>query len=230
MTNLPLLLLHGALDSARQFDALRPLLPSGWPVHAPDFPGHGEKAGDDLPFSMQRFSDFMLNYLDACNIMTVNMFGYSMGGYAALYFAWKHPERTGRIFTLGTKFDWTPETAAKETALLDPEKIESKVPAFARMLSERHASGDWKAVLRRTADLLRNLGDGHGIPPGALAATDCPVTVGLGEWDNMVTPEESRAVAESLPRGRFDILSGCKHPIEQVDFVLLAERLKEFFR
>lgn len=230
MTKIPLLLLHGALGSARQFDALRPLLPSAWPVHAPDFPGHGEKAGDGRPFSMERFSDFMLNYLHTNNILTVNMFGYSMGGYAALYFASKHPERTGRIFTLGTKFDWNPGTATKETALLDPEKIESKVPAFARMLSERHASGDWKAVLRRTADMLRNLGAGQGIPPGAFAGIHCPVAVGLGEWDNMVTPEESRAVAESLPRGRFEILSGCKHPIEQVDFVLLAKRLKVFFR
>ncbi len=230
MTKIPLLLLHGALGNAGQFDALRPLLPPDCPVWAPDFPGHGEQSGDDEPFSMERFSIFMENYLQENNIPVVHIFGYSMGGYAALYFAWKHPERVGRIFTLGTKFDWNPDTAAKEAAMHDPEKIEAKVPAFARMLAERHTSGHWKAVLYRTADLLRKLGAGAGIPPGSFKRIVCPVTIGLGEWDNMVTTEESRAVAESLPDGRFDILSGCKHPFEQVDFVLLAERLKEFFR
>lgn len=229
MTEIPLLLLHGALGSAPQFAPLFSHLPSEWQMNAPDFPGHGSTADDDTPYSMERFSMFISDYLDEHKILTANIFGYSMGGYAALYFAWKNPERVGRIFTLGTKFDWTPDTAAKEAAMLDPEKIEAKVPAFAQNLALRHGNGNWKAVLHRSSELLRNLGAGRGIPPGAFARIDCPVTIGLGEMDNMVGHEESRNVAEALPNGRFDHLPGCKHPIEQVDFVLLAERLKEFF-
>lgn len=225
----PLILLHGAVGSAAQFDNLRGHLPAEWPVFTLNFPGHGGLPADE-PYSMSRFAGAVLHFMEEKNISQADFFGYSMGGYAALYVAWKHPEKVRRIFTLGTKFAWNPETAARETAMLDPEKIEAKVPAFAKMLAERHAPADWKTVLHRTADLLRDLGEGKGLPQEAFSEITCPVTIGLGELDNMVTVEESRDVAGRLPNGQFDILPGCKHPIEQVNFVLLAERMKEFFR
>lgn len=228
MTDTPLLLLHGALGSAAQFAPLLAQLPSGKQVFAPDFPGHGKHPAEGA-FSMERFSGFIFDYLETHHLPSVDIFGYSMGGYAALFFAFKHPQKVRRIFTLGTKFDWNPETAERETALLDPEKISTKVPTFAEALALRHAPGDWKTVLHRTADLLRDLGAGNGLPAAAIAQITCPVTIGLGESDNMVTQEESRAVAGMLPDGRFEILSGCKHPIEQTDVVLLAKRLEEFF-
>lgn len=227
MTNIPLFLLHGALGSAKQFDPLRNHLPAGMPVIAPDFPGHGEYAADTAPFSMEQFSEFLFNLMEEQHIPEARFFGYSMGGYAALFFASKHPDRVRNLFTLGTKFDWTPETASKETALLDPEKIEAKVPAFAQNLAERHGAGYWKAVVSRTAGLLYNLGAGEKMSQETLSGIHCPVTIGLGEWDNMVHPEESRAVANTLPQGRFEILPGCKHPFEQVNFILLAERIKD---
>jgi esterase len=224
----PLLLLHGALGSAAQFDPLKTLLPEGREIYAPNFPGHGG-APDQGAFSIAGFAEYIQKYLSDNNLSQVDIFGYSMGGYVALYLACYHPDLVNRIFTLGTKFDWTPETAAREMAMLDPEKIEAKVPAFARILAERHAPADWKAVLLRTADMIYGLGAGSGLAPEDMAIITCPVTVGLGELDNMVTPEESKATASLLPNGLLNILPGSKHPIEQTDVVLLAKRLKKFF-
>jgi len=222
------LLLHGALGSAAQFDILKKYLPADRPVFALNFPGHGGEP-TDAPFSMERFSDFVLQFLEKEKIAQADIFGYSMGGYVALYLAWKNPERVRRIFTLGTKLDWSPETAAGMNRMFDPEKIEAKVPQFAETLAKTHAPLDWKEVCRNTAAFLADLGNGLGIPKEAFGQIACPVTIGLGELDNVVTQEESRAVAEFLPNGRFEILAGCKHPIEQTDFVLLAERAREFF-
>ena len=225
----PLILLHGALGSAAQFEALKPLLPTGLPVYTPDFPGHGGTPAD-APFSMARFTDFLIDLMDQEGLAQADVFGYSMGGYVALHAAGRFPDKIKRIYTLGTKFDWSPETAARETGMLNPEKIEAKVPAFARSLEVRHAPADWKQVLLRTADMMTDLGAGTGrLSPETLATVRCPVVVGLGEHDNMVSEAESRAAAEMLPAGRFDILAGCKHPIEQVDVVLLAARLQDFF-
>lgn len=224
-----LLFLHGALGSADQFDVLKTHLPAGRPVFALNFPGHGGSPTKEA-FSIQRFSDFILHFLEKEKISQADIFGYSMGGYVALHLAWKNPERVRRIFTLGTKFDWSPETATGMNRMFDPEKIEAKVPQFAETLAKAHAPLDWREVCRNTAAFLTDLGNGKGIPPEAFSQITCPVTIGLGEHDNVVTTEESRAVASALPNGRFEILAECKHPIEQTDFVLLAERLKEFFR
>lgn len=224
----PLLLLHGALGSAAQFDSLKTLLPEDREVYAPNFPGHGGAPAQGA-FSIAGFGEFLQKYLSDNDLSQVDIFGYSMGGYVALHLARHHPDLVNRTFTLGTKFDWTPETAAREMTMLDPEKIEAKVPAFASILAERHTPADWKDVLRRTADMIYGLGAGSGLAPEDMAAITCPVVVGLGEHDNMVTPEESKAAANLLPNGTFNILPGCKHPIEQTDVVLLAKRLKEFF-
>lgn len=217
----PILLLHGALGSAAQFDDLRRVLPATEQVFALNLPGHGGLPAD-IEFSIHHFAESTIDFLDQHQIPKVQIFGYSMGGYVALYLAWKHPERVERIATLGTKFDWTPETAARETARLDPEKIAAKVPAFAQILAERHAPADWQVVVRRTAELLHGLGNGQALGREAFQSITCPVRIGLGEEDNMVTRAESETVAKWLPNGKFEVLAGTKHPFEQVDAKQLA--------
>ncbi|MBK9228864.1 MAG: alpha/beta fold hydrolase [Ignavibacteria bacterium] len=58
--------------------------------------------------------------IEKTRISPCNIFGYSMGGYAALYAAKKYPGVIGKIFTLGTKFEWNEESSASEVKLLSP--------------------------------------------------------------------------------------------------------------
>lgn len=231
----PLLLLHGALGSADQFEALMPLLPDNRSIWALNLPGHGGLPVGE-PFSMALFAEAILDFMEREDWDEADIFGYSMGGYAALYLALHHPGRVRRIVTLGTKFDWTPETATREAGFLDAEKIETKVPQFAAALSERHAPPDssrpgptgWKLVLKNTAALLHDLGAGQALRQEDFAAIRCPVVILRGELDHMVTEAESRQVAEWLPNGRFETLVGVKHPFEQVDAVMLAQQIGMF--
>lgn len=220
----PLILLHGALGSAAQFEQLIPLMPSDWTVHTINFPGHGGTSLDQ-EFSIDRFSMTLLKYLDDHKIDRTKIFGYSMGGYTALHLAAKHPERIAGIITLGTKFHWTPEIAAREVGLLDADKIAAKVPAFAQLLAQRHAPADWREVLRKTAELLQKLGERPDLQAETLQSVRCPVLIGQGTEDHMVTELESRETAEQLPKGRFEALPGVKHPFEQVDPALVAQWL-----
>jgi pimeloyl-ACP methyl ester carboxylesterase len=134
-----ILLLHGALGSKSQLDPLKATLEAqGLPVYSTNFSGHsGEPFRND--FDIETFSGDMLRFLQENQLQRVHVFGYSMGGYVALWFARNHPEYVGKIVTLGTKFDWSPESAEKEVKKLNPEKIQEKVPAFARILEHRHA-------------------------------------------------------------------------------------------
>jgi len=222
----PLLLLHGALGSAAQFDDLKQDLSAEWTVFVLGFPGHGGES-TDTEFSIAAFADSILAFLEKNSLGPIQIFGYSMGGYVALRLARYHPEQVAHVITLGTKLAWSPETAAKETALLDPDKITAKVPAFAQMLAERHAPADWQVVVCQTAGLLHDLGNGAALGPDDFRAITCPVVIGLGEADNMVSREESEQVADWLPNGRFEVLPGVKHPFEQVDQKMLAVWLKE---
>lgn len=171
---------------------------------------------------MSLFSGAVLRFLQDHHLPQVNIFGYSMGGYVALGLAARHPERLQKIVTLGTKLDWSPNVAAGMSRMFDPEKIEAKVPQFAETLARTHAPADWKAVCRYTTAFLDDLGNGLGLPQDTFAQIAGPVTIGWGELDNVVTMEESSRVAAQIPLGKFQLLEGMKHPIEQVNAESLA--------
>src|SRR5688572_10854421 len=152
-----ILLLHGALGAKSQLEPLKHLLQSTFDVHTLNFEGHGDRPSEK-DYSMDLFAQNLKDYLDQHNLKNVLVFGYSMGGYVALRLAQKHPAYFEKIITLGTKFNWTPETAAKEVKMLDADKIQEKVPAFAHALSKLHSATDWRLVLKKTAAMMLDLG------------------------------------------------------------------------
>ncbi len=227
---LPLLLLHGALGSGRQFDDIAPSLAGEFDVHAPDFPGHGGRVVPDEPLSIPLFASSVLEYLDAHRIHSVPVFGYSMGGYVALYLAAHHPERIARVLTLATKLAWSPQVAQAEAARLDPEKILSRVPSLAETLERTHAPRDWKAVLAKTADLLITLGQDPPLTDHEYRIIEIPAMLGVGERDTLVTVEETRHAAELLKNGTLWVLPATPHPFEKVDSALLAAKVTAFLQ
>ena len=224
-----LLLLHGAISSGKQFDKLLPLLNDEFDVYVFTFPGHG---GNKIPaeeFSIPLFANALLYYLVENNLMPAYVFGYSMGGYVALYIASRLSNQFQKIITLGTKLNWTEETAAREVVQLNPEKIEEKVPAFAEVLKQLHAPEDWKAVLNKTSEMLMNLGKNPLLNKEAFERIKIPVVIGLGDSDKMVSREESENAVQYLANGKFQMLENTQHPFERVDVNMLSGKLKEFF-
>lgn len=159
--------------------------------------------------------------------MPFKVFGYSMGGYVALLLAAMRPLRVEAVATLGTKFDWTPETAAKETARLKPTLMQEKIPAFVQFLATRHGADKWETVVNRTAEMLTRLGQSPDLNQARLAQIICPVFIGRGSLDTGVTRKESEAAASAVPHGQYIELLDIKHPFEQVSKTILADYLKK---
>jgi pimeloyl-ACP methyl ester carboxylesterase len=225
-----LLLLHGALGASAQFTPLIDRLGATFRVHTLDFEGHGSTPPRDRPFRIRHFAEDVLEYLDAHAIKRAGIFGYSMGGYVALVLAAGHPERATRVVTLGTKFRWDPDTAARDAARLDPAVIRARVPRFADALAARHErAGGWERVVAATAECLRDLGENPVLTDEVLAGIAIPVRVMVGDRDNTVSVEESAGAARVLPQGELAVLPRTPHPIEQVDPARLAGLLDDFF-
>ncbi len=212
-----LLLLHGALGAASMMEPLSERLSgSGFAPQTLNFSGHGGAPFAE-GFGIGQFAEEVLRFMDENGIEKADIFGYSMGGYVALNLASQYPDRVGRIITLATKFDWTPEGAERETKMLDPEKIETKVPAFAQQLADRHAPNDWKLLLRKTADMMLELGQRPLLPPAVLSKINHPCLICLGDADQMVSLAETTQAADALPNGQLRVLEQTPHPFEKVD-------------
>ena len=222
-----LVLLHGALGSKAQFSELKEKLSSHFDVFDFNFAGHGGLSILE-PFSIDFFVRNTLNFLDGSALQAVHIFGYSMGGYVALKLAHDYPGKASKIITLGTKFRWNPESAAKEVRMMNPDVIEQKIPAFAATLSERHRPEDWKRIMRHTAEMMTALGDGAAMTKEEFHSIENEVLVCIGAEDHMVTREESAETAAYLKHGQLRIIEGFKHPLEAVDTKLLAEICVEF--
>lgn len=215
MPKVNLILLHGALGSSRYFEPYVKELSVNFDVHLLNFEGHGG-APTNSPFSVDLFAENLVAYLEGKGLKNVYIFGYSMGGYVALKVARTHPNLIAKIVTLGTKFNWNPTIAAKEIRMLSPELVQEKIPKFAANLEALHAPHDWKIVMAKTALVMHLLGDGHGLNATDYESILQEVIIGVGEFDKMVTVEESNEVASALPNGRLEVLEKVVHPIEMI--------------
>jgi pimeloyl-ACP methyl ester carboxylesterase len=222
----PLYLIHGALGSADQLLPLEHSLAAIGDVRRVELAGHGATPLGNLPFTIETFAAQLLARLDADGVECADIFGYSMGGYVALTLALEHSPRIRRIVTLGTKFEWTSEVAAKEAGRLDAAKMRAKVPRFAEQLERRHAvAGGWEQTLAATASLLTELGDHPRLTAESLARISIPVCIGVGDRDATVSVEESARISRQLGAGSLMVLPNTPHPLEQVDHPLLADLL-----
>lgn len=222
-----IILLHGALGSQNQVEALKQLLSPSFNTYSLNFEGHGGRPSE-AAFSIDLFTQNTLNFLEENNIKQSHIFGYSMGGYVGLNLALKHPNYVQSIVTLGTKFDWTPETAAKEIKMLNPSIIEEKVPKFAQKLKDTHAPNDWKKVLNKTADMMVELGNGKRLVTKDLQQIKHRILIGIGALDRMVSIVESKEAAEALNNGELTVIEGFHHPMEKNDPNQLANIITSF--
>lgn len=218
----PILLLHGALGSASQLKGLQTLLSGqGRPVLTMNFSGHSGERFSPHGFGIEIFVEDTLRFMDEHQVVKADLFGYSMGGYVALQLAKEQGHRVGKVVTLGTKFDWSPESAAKEVRKMNPDKIEEKVPAFARLLQQRHAPEDWKELMVRTAQMMTHLGENPLLKEPDFRGLTHEVQVLLGDADDMADRAFSEQVANWLPQGTFTLLKDTPHPIEKVDLKMI---------
>src|SRR5258707_3361003 len=218
-------LLHGALGSSSQLQPLaNKLEEKGRKVFLLNFSGHSGRAFSNNGFGIESFADDLLEFLNKEKIDRADVFGYSMGGYVALWLAHLLPQRLDKIVTLGTKFDWSPESAEREIKKMNAEKIEEKIPAFSRLLQQRHAPNNWKEVLKKTSAMMFTLGQKPMLYDDVLKEIKSPVKILLGDQDDMADLIFSKQVAAWLPFGKFELLQNTPHPIEKVPLDFIAQK------
>lgn len=224
---MPLLLLHGALGASKQFDDIVTSLHDHYNVHRLNFIGHGDEPLGEESMSIETLTNQLLSYIDEKFLDPIHIFGYSMGGYVALNAALQNDSKIASIQTLGTKFDWNPQSAAKEVKSLDAEFLMAKAPAFVDHLRVLHGE-QWRNLLSNTALLMLALGHHPLLTPSTLPQVKIPIRIMVGDHDQMVNLEESIAAFRALQNGSFAALPGTVHKFEKVNNGLLLTLINQW--
>lgn len=222
-----IILLHGAIGAKDQLETLSvELKQQGFNVYSLNFSGHGQ-APFQTNFGIEQFALELEDFIKENNLLKPTIFGYSMGGYVALYLANQQPNLLGNIITLGTKFEWNPEISQKEIKMLDSKTIIEKVPKFAETLQKRHGN-DWELLLQKTVEMMLSLGNKNVLSLNDFTSIESKVLIGLADKDTMVSLEETTAVYKQLKNGSMYMLPNTKHPIENVNVSLLVKIISGF--
>lgn len=103
----PLLVLHGAYMSADSMAAIVDRFARTRPVIVLDQRGHGRTGDGPGPITYEALADDAAAVLDAAGVRQADVFGYSMGGGAAIQLAIRHPAKVAKLVTAsaGTRLD-----------------------------------------------------------------------------------------------------------------------------
>lgn len=188
----PLLFLHGNGEDGSYFVHQLEDFSHEFLVCAIDTRGHGDSPMGSAPFTLDQFADDLLHFMDAHEIESANLLGFSDGGNIALLFALRHPERVKRLILNAANL--YPEG-------LEPWLLESFITERRQLL---HADIPDAAYRIALLDLMIN--EPH-IDPAALQALTMPALVIVGDQD-IIQENHTRLIAEHLPSARLTVISG----------------------
>lgn len=223
-----ILLLHGALGTSADLKSLKEILEgNGYKTLSFDFAGHGKTAAPTTEFRIDFFARNLEDFLAKHQLKNTVVFGYSMGGYVALYHQINYaPSAISSIITYGTKFNWSEKTVQKEVPMLNPEHLISKFPAHAEALESKHGE-NWKALMRSTAHMMQNLEKLDGLNREDFLDLELPVLLLLGDQDRMVTSEETSLTASWIPHCKTKVITNSKHDLERANIKEIAHSIME---
>jgi pimeloyl-ACP methyl ester carboxylesterase len=211
-----LVFIHGALNDHSVWTLLaRWFANHGHAVLAVDLPGHARSGGAPLQ-SIEALAQWVLALLDTAGVKRAALAGHSMGSLIALEAAAQAPQRISHLALLGTAYPMKVSDALLGTARDDPLAAIDMVNAYSHSsLGPKPAypgPGAWvpggaRALMRRVQGAQRDtnlfhhdftLCDRYAGGVQAAAKVQCPVTLILGERDQMTTPRQAREIALAL--------------------------------
>ena len=190
----PLLLLHGNGEDGGYFVHQTEYFSRHYTVYALDTRGHGQSPRGAGPFTMARFAQDLLDFMDEQKLERAHLLGFSDGGNIALTFALLPPERVDRLVLNG--------------ANLDPGGVKPviQIPiVLGYRLAALFAGRSPEARLH--AEILGLMVNEPRIPPEALKELRLPVLVIAGTRD-MIREAHTRMIAGALPDSRLVLIPG----------------------
>lgn len=221
---LPLVLIHGFCEDATVWDNFIPSLKKIQVVRV-DLPGFG---GSDLPLApgMEVYADAVCAVLNDLSIKTCVLIGHSMGGYTALAFAEKYPERLAGLGLFHAQpFEDTPERKAgrrRGIEMLQSGKRDLYVAQlFPGLFPESFAKANPQVIDDLITQGKRHSAEGiaaalEGMIArknhlGTLRGATCPVLFLLGALDTIVLPEQGLQAAVAPDIADVHVLQGVGH-------------------
>lgn len=228
----PLILMHGTGGHLEAFAKnVRALVGAGYRVIAYDYPGHGWTTTAKSDLEIDDYIDHLFGLMDALGIERAHLSGESLGGWVAIKFAARYPERVGRLVlnTPGGTMA-TPEVMERirslsqaaaddpseerirvrlEWLMADPKSVTDELVAIRRGVYSRPGFSDSMRHILCLQDpevRRRNL-----VTDEELAAITAPTLVIWTSDDPSGPAKAGLDMAQRIAAGEFQLIEGAGH-------------------
>ncbi len=236
-----IILLHGLGGYAERWISLIPHLSKKYHIFAPDLIGYGQSDKPSVDYTLEFFTKFVFDFIEALGIKKTFMIGTSLGGQIAVECtATQGPiiEKTVLISPAGIMRKSTPTLDAYTMAALYPNQ-ESVKNAYQMMIGPDKQVSDIsierfitnmsrpnaKMVFLSTLLGLKNAPDIFE----KLERINVPTMIIWGKEDKLIPFEYSKQFVSSIKNCQFMPMEGCGHSPYVEDPEKLAEIIMKFF-
>lgn len=192
-----LLLLHGNSESKRLFKEYQTTHFSMFHTLALDSRGHGESKSTDEKYTINQYSDDVINFCKAKGIDEAYVIGYSDGGNIALFLAMKAPELFTRLIAISPNYLVSGTTD-------DGLRLMKRLYRIMRFLGR--IGFNFKKSLMRFNLMLTDI----GITEDELKSIRTDLKIIYAEHD-MIKETHLQRLAELIPNATLDKVNDCNH-------------------
>ncbi len=186
--------MHGNGENSSYFGNQINYFQRKYRVIALDTRGHGKSPRGDAPFTIEQFSCDLYDFMNAHQIPSAIILGFSDGANIAMKFAMKHPNMVKALILNGGNLN--PKGVKRTTQL--PIEIGYKI---ARHFAAKSPDAG------KNAEMLGLMVNDPNIEPHELSRITMPTLVICGTND-MIKESHTKEIAENLPDAVLTILKG----------------------
>ncbi|HEY6171113.1 MAG TPA: alpha/beta hydrolase, partial [Candidatus Kapabacteria bacterium] len=226
----PLLFLHSALSTRKEFDALSQYFANRRQILF-DFPSHGESTTSQTSFTASELARYTRSLLEHLEVYSVDIIGYSMGGYVGIELALMAPSMVKSIVSHAMKFYWTESAIVEATTGLDVDKIKARSQKGYDMLSGMHEANGLEKTVALTKSIITNFAISQ-LREEDLSKLNCPLLLSVGDRDELVSLEEISKLYLALDKKKVSLAvhANSPHPISKLDKESFTHAVREFWK
>jgi len=216
----PLVLIHGFPLDHTSWEEVASLLENEFDIITPDLRGFGQSTTVETPYTVTDMADDLAGLLDHLAIEKTAIAGHSMGGYVALAFAKKYPQRVRGLGLVSSqaaadapdrkegRYKTAADVAEKGVGIvveaMTPKlsadvNVQTIVRAVIEKQSKSGVIGALKAMAERE-ELIQHL-----------SSFTFPLLLIHGDADIMIPVERATEIKSVLPSAKFVSVEGAGH-------------------
>ncbi len=241
----PVIILHGLFGTLDNWQTISRQLGEYYKVYVPDQRNHGKSPHTEA-FSYPILADDVAHFMDSHQIIKAIIIGHSMGGKAAMQFAWTYPGRVEKLVVLDIApkaYHGGQERIINTLLGIDLEKVGDRKEVESQMMetipefgvrqfllknltrNENNGKLEWKmnlSVLSREIHKIMSEID-SGVFSG-------PTLFVRGDQSDYIIDSDIPVMREGFPKMRLETVQNAGHWLHAEQPRVLMELLLEFLQ